>query len=208
MQTQKNHFGIILAMGLCVLWMAVTFVIGAMGLYEYQRKTPHLYIYITVLLPTIFYTILFIFLPSVRIWTQQLSLAMLALPHAWRTIGFVFIALWAYGILPMSFGLQAGMGDFLTGLAAPFIAVALWLKWSGAIKATVLFNLFGLIDLSLAILIGTKGYGVAAEAMTNIDPMTTFPMVIIPTLFVPLLITAHIISLTKIVMDKKAPLQL
>lgn len=202
--SKNSYFGIILSIILCLLWMLITGIIGALGWYEYQRSEPHLWIVISVLMPTILFVFLFAFLPSVRTWTQRLNLAMLSLPHAWRTVGFTFLALWFYGILPAGFAAPAGFGDFAIGIAAPFVVIALWLQWANAIRAAIWFHLLGLTDLFFAILTGATGFGVPLEEMSNIDPMTTFPMVIIPTVFVPLLTVSHVMALTKIVMDKRA----
>ena len=124
---------------------------------------------------------------------------MLVLPHAWRTVGFTFLTLWSYKMLPAGFAAPAGFGDFAIAIAAPFIAVALWKQWKYAIAATVVFHVLGLTDLFFAILTGASGYGISADKMNVIDPMTTFPLVIIPTVFVPLLVLSHVISLLKII---------
>jgi len=203
LQGQPGYRGVIIAIILCLIWMAITGVIGTLGLYEYPRNGSHLSVLITVLIPTALFALLFIFSPAIRIWTRQLNLAMLTLPHAWRTVGFTFLAGWYYGILPAGFAAPAGFGDFIIGIAAPFIAVALWLQWSGAIHAAVWFHILGMTDLFFALLTGMTGFGIPDERMTATDPMTTFPLVIIPTVFVPLLLVAHVMALTQIAMNRK-----
>jgi len=202
-EIKTQYGGVILAILLSVLWMAVTAIVSLMGGFESPREENHFQVMIAVLSPTIFFLVLYALLPSVRNWTRNLSLAMLALPHAWRTVGFSFLALWFYQILPAGFAAPAGFGDFAIAIAAPFIVVALWLKWTGAITAALWFNILGLFDLFIALLTGITGFGVAADQMTRIDPMTAFPMVIIPTVFVPLLILTHVISLIKIGVHKE-----
>ncbi len=197
-----RYSGTIFAIILCLLWMGATGVIGTLGLYEYPRNGSHLSIIITVLTPTVFFLTLFILLPSVKQWTMSLSLAMLTLPHAWRTVGFTFLTLWFFGILPSGFAAPAGIGDFVIAIAAPFVAVALWLQWKNAISAAVWFHLLGLTDLFFALLTGITGFGVPVSEMRVTDPMTAFPLVIIPTVFVPLLILSHIMVLTIIIMRK------
>jgi len=201
-QNTKNA-GIIWAGILCVLWMVSVGLIGTLGYYEYPRSGSHLSIIITVLIPSLVFTLLFVAFPKVRNWTQNLNLAMLTLPHAWRTVGYTFLTLWFYGLLPAGFAAPAGFGDFAIAIAAPFVAVALWLKWSGAIKTAVWFHILGIVDFFFALLTGVQGYGISAENMSVVDPMTAFPLVIIPTVFVPLLLVAHVIALTKIAMDRK-----
>jgi len=201
-QTENRHRGIIFSITLCLLWIIATGITGTLGLYEYPRNGSHLSLIITVLTPTVFFSLLFIFFPAIRSWTQSLNLAMLTLPHAWRTVGFTFLTLWFYGILPSGFAAPAGFGDFFIAIAAPIIATALWLQWKHAIHAAIWFHILGIIDFFFALLTGITGFGVATVEMTTIDPMTAFPLVIIPTAFVPLLLLAHIMALTKIVLDK------
>jgi len=199
-----GYSGTILAMTLCVLWMATTGTLATLGLYEYPRNGSHLSVIITVLTPTIFFAVLFASFSSVRKWTEHLNLAMLALPHAWRTAGFTFLTLWFYGILPAGFAAPAGLGDFAIAMAAPFVAVALWLRWAGAMRAAVWFHVLGIIDFVVAFVTGMTGVGVAAEQMTVTDPMTAFPLAIIPTVFVPLLLVGHVMALTKIAGCRKS----
>ncbi len=202
-QYQPRYRSVIIAIILCLIWMVVIGVIGTLGLYEYPRNGSHLSMIITVLIPTILFALLFIFVPAIRCWTKQLNLAMLTLPHAWRTVGFTFLVGWYYGILPAGFAAPAGFGDFIIGIAALFVAIALWLQWSGAIRAAVWFHVLGMADLFVALLTGMTGFGIADEQMTMIDPMTAFPLVIIPTVFVPLLLVAHVMALTQIAMNRK-----
>ena len=198
---KTSYRGVIIAIVLCLIWMAITGVIATLGLYEYPRNGSHLSVIITVLIPSLFFALLFTLSPAMRRWTQSLDLGMLTLPHAWRTVGFTFLALWYYDVLPAGFAAPAGFGDFVIGMAAPFVAVALWLQWAGAVRAAFWLHVLGIADLFFALLTGMTGFGVPTEEMTQIDPMTTFPLVIIPTVFVPLLLMSHFMALTKITMD-------
>jgi hypothetical protein len=77
--------------------------------------------------------------------------ARLALPHMLRVVGVTFLLVMAQGHLPASFALPAGLGDIAAGLAAPFVARRL--AHGGRIRA-VWFNLFGILDLVVALGIG------------------------------------------------------
>lgn len=185
-----------------LIWMAVTLLVGKLGYYEYTREADHALVIMTVLLPTIVYFLAFATLKSVRDWTTTLDLAILTLPHAWRTVGFTFLTLWFYDFLPGGFASPAGFGDFGIAIAAPFVAVALWFNYRGAVKSAVLFHCLGLLDLVVALYTGVNGFGIKPENMHLIDPMTQFPLVIIPTVFVPLLILSHIMVFTKLLLIK------
>ena len=201
--TQKSYTGIIIGIVLSIVWIIATSIVGTLGMYEYQRDAFHLMIIVTVAAPTVVYLLLLTLFDGMRKWTQTLSLAMLTLPHAWRTIGYTFLVLWFYGILPAGFAAPAGFGDFTVAIAAPFIAVALWKQWKNAVSYAVVFHIVGAIDLILAIVTGTSAYGVLAENLHIIDPLTAFPMVIIPTAFVPLLLMSHAMVFAKVLLDSK-----
>ena len=204
MQNEKKSYrGIIIGITLSLVWIVVTSIVGTLGYYEYQRDAFHLWIIVSVATPSLLFLTLIVLSSSMRKWTQSLNLAMLTLPHAWRTIGYSFLVLWFYGMLPAGFAAPAGFGDFTIAIAAPFIAVALWLEWKNALSYGVVFHILGAVDLIVAIITGTSAYGVLEENIHIIDPLTAFPMVIIPTAFVPLLLMSHFMVFTKVILDRR-----
>ena len=71
--------------------------------------------------------------------------------QTYRIVGMIFI--WPFmtaGVLPPGFALPAGIGDFITGLAAPFIAGAVAGRRVGAFRWARAWNWFGIIDLIVA----------------------------------------------------------
>lgn len=115
--------------------------------------------------------------------------------QVFRLIGFIFLPLLALGTLPAHFALPAGWGDVAVGLAAPLVAFALIRQAPGARALTLGWNVFGLLDLTAAVGLGT-GYllqalrpGVATEPAAA---MTVFPLVLIPTFAVPLGVILHL----------------
>lgn len=200
MEHSANPYrGVLIAIGLCLIFMAITATLGTLGYFHYLRNVFHFWIIATVLLPSLVYIAFFVVSPGLRRWTHEsVDLAMLTLPHAWRTVGFCFLVLWYFGMLPAGFAAPAGFGDFVIGMAAPFVAVALWQQWRHAYKAAAWFHALGFLDLFIAILTGVTGFGALPEQMHLTDPMTAFPMVIIPTVFVPLLVLSHVMAWVKI----------
>ena len=118
-----------------------------------------------------------------------------AIPPAWligvqfyRTAGVMF--LWPFlagGALPGGFALPAGIGDTLTGIAAPFVALAVARNRPGAWSRAVAWNWFGILDLIVA---------PAAAVLTHATNIGRFPLVVVP-LFLgpPLGILTHVWSL-------------
>lgn len=118
-----------------------------------------------------------------------------AIPPAWligvqvyRVAGVMF--LWPFlsgGALPAGFALPAGIGDVLTGIAAPFVAVAVAQNRPGAHARAIAWNWFGILDLVVA---------TTAAVLTHATNVGRFPIVIVP-LFLgpPLGILTHLWSL-------------
>jgi len=125
-----------------------------------------------------------------------------ATPSAWliaiqtyRLAGIMFMYPFVtYGILPVGFGYPAGIGDALTGIFAPIVAVMVARKRPNAVKWAVAWNLFGILDLIDA----------TATALTFRAPvLSIYPIALVP-LFLgpPLGILTHILSLRNLAVTK------
>ena len=125
--------------------------------------------------------------------------ARLALPHSLRVVGVTFLLVMAQGHLPAVFALPAGLGDITAGLAAPFVA---WrLAHGGGRPRAVWFNLFGLLDLVIALTIGfLAGLGPwrPLEVTPSTEPLSLLPLALVPTVAVPLAIALHLVSLRRL----------
>ncbi|HEY3757607.1 MAG TPA: hypothetical protein VGL42_15750 [Opitutaceae bacterium] len=108
--------------------------------------------------------------------------------QSYRMAGLMF--LWPYlhyHFLPAGFAWPAGVGDALTGLAAPFVASALERGRPGSRGLALAWNYFGILDLIVA---------PTAAMLTHTTNIGLYPLVVIP-LFVgpPMGILTHIYSL-------------
>jgi hypothetical protein len=112
--------------------------------------------------------------------------ARLALPHALRMVGVLFLIVMAQGHLPAAFALPSGLGDIAIGVAAPFVArrLARGTGRAGAVR----FNVLGILDLIVAGVIGFL-------LLPSTEPLTLLPLALIPTTAVPLTVALHIVSL-------------
>jgi hypothetical protein len=130
-----------------------------------------------------------------RILADPGTPARLALPHALRVVGVLFLILMAQGHLPAAFALPAGLGDIAIGVAAPFVAwrLARGNGRSGAVR----FNVLGVLDLIVAGIIGFLLLGVI-EITPSTEPLTLLPLALVPTAAVPLTIALHIASLRRL----------
>jgi hypothetical protein len=124
-------------------------------------------------------------------------LVLLTLVNVWRVAGIMFIALYLQNLLPAHFALPAGIGDVLVGLAAPFVAYALW-KRPARRRPAILLHTLGLLDLVVAVTMGVLSAPGALRVFTGEPstlPMTVLPEVLVPTFLVPLAIITHITTL-------------
>jgi hypothetical protein len=127
-----------------------------------------------------------------------------AMPPAWliavqfyRVLGLIFLwPMWSSGLLSGTFALPAGIGDALTGLAAPLVAWAVARRRPGSHGLAVAWNWFGMADLVVA---------PAAAVLAQSTNVGRFPLVVVP-LFLgpPLGILTHIYSLRNLRLHRNA----
>jgi hypothetical protein len=121
----------------------------------------------------------------------------------YRVLGVLFIILLAQGQLPAHFAAPAGWGDIFVGLTAPLVALALIRRMPVARALAVAWNVFGLLDLVVAVGMGT---GVLApylmpelgSRVPSAAGMGVFPLILVPTFAVPLSVILHVIALARL----------
>src|SRR5215218_8167470 len=137
--------------------------------------------------------------PMPRMLAAPGTAARLALPHTLRVVGVTFLLVMAQGRLPAVFALPAGLGDIAAGLAAPFVARRL--AQGGGRRRAVWFNLFGILDLVVALSIGfLAGLGPwrPLEVTPSTEPLSLLPLALVPTVAVPLALALHLVSLRRL----------
>jgi len=108
--------------------------------------------------------------------------------QTYRVAGLMFLfPLLYFGLLPAAFAVPAAVGDFLTGLAAPFVGSAVARRRPGALAWATAWNLFGIVDLIVA---------PTAAVISRAQVIGLYPIALVA-LFVgpPLGILTHIYSL-------------
>ena len=127
----------------------------------------------------------------------RLDLPALITLHTFRVIGVTFIVAWLDGRLPAGFALPAGLGDIAVGLAAPFVAAAVARRPDRLAPAWI-FTILGVADLVVAVgsgvLHGGPPLGLLAGPVTT-DLVTRYPLSLIPTFGVPLMLLLHVRTL-------------
>ena len=127
------------------------------------------------------------FAPQLARMAPATALSCLALPHAFRHVGMVFVVPGVVAHqLPEGFAVPAAYGDLATGVLALVAVVLLRAKWTGAIGLVWLFNVVGALDL--------------ANALRHVDVVSGFGSAwYIPTMLVPLLLVTHFMMFVRLV---------
>jgi hypothetical protein len=135
---------------------------------------------------------------SFREFVLSLDLRLIAGMQAWRWAGMGFLALYAHKILPAVFALPAGLGDMAVGATAPWMTVAL-IRQPGfaASAAFIRWNVLGILDLVIAISIGTVStlFATGTPGEISTAPMAMLPLLLIPGFLVPLFLMLHTAAL-------------
>lgn len=141
---------------------------------------------------------------SLRRVLAAVPLSTLCALQVWRVIGIVFVILLAEGQLPAHFALPAGWGDVGVGVTAPLVALALARRARGATALAIGWNIFGLLDLVVAVGMGT---GLLAPLLVpdlgpRVPPaaaMGLLPMMLVPAFAVPVSVMVHVLALARLV---------
>jgi hypothetical protein len=108
--------------------------------------------------------------------------------QTYRVAGIMFVfPFLTYGIVPTGFAYPAGIGDLLTGIFAPIVAIMVARNRPHALKWAVAWNLFGTLDLIVA---------PATALIFQARVLAIYPLDLVP-LFLgpPIGILTHILSL-------------
>ena len=185
------------ATGGTIAWFVLMVVLGRAGTFASPAGTPPVAVGLAAALPPVGALALLGLSHRFRGWGRTRDLHLLTTLQAWRTGGLAFLALAAVGALPLEFALPAGLGDVLVGITAPIVATLLARGALGA-PAYLAWTAFGVVDLVLAVTLGVlysdrTADPIPGEVTTRL--MSELPMSIVPTFFVPFLLTVHVLAL-------------
>lgn len=187
--------GIILVL---VAWFVLVVSLGVSGAFVGRPGQPPVAIAIGVGAPLLLFFAWLRFSPSFRVFVLALDLRLITGMQAWRWAGLGFLSLYAHGVLPAMFALPAGLGDMAVGFAAPWMILALVRRHDfAASRAFVRWNVLGMLDLAVAIVLGTLSASLSTGAPGEITtaPMATLPLLVIPVFLVPLFLMLHTTAL-------------
>lgn len=161
-----------------------------------------------------------IFLPVIAgaiVLTRSRTVGVLldAIPSPWlialqvyRVFGGIFLVGWARGELASAFALPAGTGDMIVGLLALPVAIHLAAGATASRPLGIAWNILGLIDLAVAVLMGMLTAPGPLQLIVPDRPnaqLMAYPTVMIPAFAVPSSILLHVLSLRQLRRKKHLP---
>jgi hypothetical protein len=193
----RGNFRLVVPIVLTV-WLLLVVSLGAAGAFVAPPGTPPLPIAIGVAAPLMLFFGSLRLSQSFREFVLSLDLRLIAAMQAWRWAGLGFLSLYAHNVLPAVFALPAGLGDMAIGVTAPWIVLALVRQPDFATRgAFIRWNVLGILDLVIAISIGTMNslFATGAPGQVSTAPMATLPLLLIPAFLVPVFLMLHTAAL-------------
>lgn len=180
-------------------WLAVAAVAVQLGLL--QRVPPP----VLLVLLSILATAAALAVPAVRARVQAVDSRLLLAPHLLRFVGIVFLVLISRGAMTPQFT-SIGWGDLIAAAGALALMITgvpvarldsrwwAWMSWSA----------FGLADMAILILTALR---IVITAPQEFTPFRALPFGILPTFVVPLVISTHVVILSRLLAQReRAPL--
>lgn len=181
-----------------LIWFFGALAAGWYGVFA-QAGTPPTALGLFFVLPIVFFTTIYLSSADFRGVAHSIDLTLIVGAHVWRYVGLGFIIAFLFGRLPAEFAIPEGLGDIIAAVFS--IPLALALRRGKAVRGYfVAWNIFGLVDLVSAITMGVLySDGPLGLLRTGVSTalMTTFPVNLIPTFFVPLFIMLHALALSR-----------
>ena len=195
--TAKTRMGVVLA-----IWFALAALAGVTGAVAAGPDSLFRPIALTMVVPVLAFVALYLGSNLFRDFVLGRDLRFVTLLQAWRVVGFAFLPLYAYDVLPGLFAWPAGVGDVLVGLSAPWVVFTLLRNPGFATsRAFVVWNLLGLADFVVAGATATLASGaipaLVAGGVTS-APMEVWPLMLFPSFGVPLFAFAHLTALFQV----------
>ena len=106
--------------GFLLVWFAAASAIGSQQLLVNEGQSFFAPIAATAVIPVVAFLLLYALSSRLRHFVLALDIRTLTMLQHWRVVGFVFLPLAFFGVLPGWFAWSAGFGDVAIGLAAPF----------------------------------------------------------------------------------------
>jgi hypothetical protein len=132
-------------------------------------------------------------------WAMNVELRWLVLLHLTRFVGFYFFFLCSRGELPFAFAGPAGWGDIIVAaLAILLLALSDARNWS----MLIVWNTIGLTDILFVVMTALR---LGLEDWQSMHALREFPLSLLITFFVPLIIVSHVLIFFRAARLKSPP---
>ena len=196
--TRPSHGVRNLTLAVLAVWFLFALGGSLLGLFDSGPRPP-LLLGLAAAVPVAAFVVCYLTSAEFREFVLSLDLRGLALAQTFRVVGIVFVILYSLGALPGAFALPAGWGDFAIGITAP--VVAWYWKRPFPKRTFIVWNVLGSLDLvdamTLGVLASASPVGILGGDVTT-RLMGEFPLSLIPTFFVPLLLIFHLICFIRV----------
>ena len=126
-------------------------------------------------------------IPTFKKWMMQVELRWLVLLHLTRFVGIYFFVLSSRDELPFAFAAPAGWGDItVASLAILLLALSDARNWS----MLIIWNTIGLTDILFVVMTALR---LGLEDWQSMHALREFPLSLLPTFLVPLIIVSHVL---------------
>ena len=182
-------------------WFLLVLAAGFAGAFESGPSRPPLAVLVAVAGPPLIFAAAYRASRRFRDFVLAIDLQLLTAVQSWRVIGVMFLAFYAFGLLPGLFAWPAGVGDAAVGLAAPFVLLAMVRRSPTWRRQVLWLNIAGLVDfigaIGTGVLSSNNSIGLVAGGATRVS-LGSLPLSLIPTFAVPLWTLFHIVSLLQL----------
>ena len=188
------------------LWAAVTWTAAINGAFRIGAS-PLPLLPAAILLPVVIGAPVLLLSKRVGLLLDTMPVTWLIALQLYRIFGTQWLVYWLSGMQPGLWALPAGTGDVLTGLFAVPAALALATGTVEGRKGAILWNIFGLADLAVAIILGMIMSPGPVQLIIPSGPsmgVDTFPNVLTPAFVVPGSILLHALSLRQMLRRNRA----
>lgn len=191
--------------GIVGLWFLAAIVSSSRGMFlqpEVPRAAPGLLLGAFVALPVLGFVLAYALSARVRHTLNQVPLRWITAAHIVRFVGVYFVLGVPFHYLPPQFGLPAGFGDIISAVGATALVIVMRRgpRSEGLRRKYVAWGLFGMADFIAAITLGVLysdgPLGVLTTEITT-APLERFPVSLILTFLVPLLICLQLLGLRR-----------
>ena len=194
--------------GLLLAWFAGAYLIGAEAWLLNRGAALIPPIVISATIPVAVFLALYALSPRFRALVLSWDIRTLTMLQHWRVIGFVFLPLYFFGVLPGVFAWPAGLGDIAVGLTAAFVVARIdrdpaWATSAGLVR----FHLLGLLDFAVAVVtVGLTAGAYPALIANGVTSaaMDVWPLNLFPSFMVPIFIILQLSVLLKVRHERRA----